>query len=178
MSVRAQPRVIGKIPANMVWILVDHDLIASPIPARHDVEIVRGDVPVEVVEPEALRVSSRQHEYMLRSKTAAEMSVCPWLSEMVMRIGSATIVSNPFIVLRVNVRNVRMTLPVHFHAVLGRRLLCPGRSRGARRPGSPRGSRAASRNVPTANRGMTAAAVRLSAALPKYSQTQSKPIAL
>ena len=172
MSVRAQPRVVGKIPANMVWILVDHDLIASPVPTRNDVEIVRGDIPVEIIEPEALRVSSRKHEYMLRSKTAAEMSVCPWLSEMVMRIGSATIVPNPFIVLRVNVRNVRMALLVHFHVILGRRLPGPGGGRSARRLGSPRGSRTVSRNVSTANRGMTAPAVGLPTALPKYSQTQ------
>jgi hypothetical protein len=76
-----------------------------------------------------------------------------------MRIGSTTIVSNPFIVLRVNVRNVRMTLLVHFYVVFGRRLPGPGRGLSARWLGSSRGSRTVSRNVSTANRGMTASAV-------------------
>jgi len=95
---------------------------------------------------------------MLRSKTAAEMSVFPWLSQMVMRIGSTTIVSNPFIVLRVNVRNVRMALLVHFHVVLGRGpgLLSSCRGGSPRGRGSPRRSWTARRNVSTANRGMPA----------------------
>ena len=46
----------------MVGVLVDHDLIASPVPAYDDVVIVRGDVPVEVVKPEAFPVSSRKVE--------------------------------------------------------------------------------------------------------------------
>ena len=143
----------------MVGILVDHDLIAAPIPSRHDVVIVRGDVPVEIVEPESFPVSSPQHEYMLWSKATGEASVCPRLIEVVMRIVGATIVSDPFIVLGVNVRNIRMTFLVHPNAVLGHRLGLPScRFRSARSPGSRRGSRAASRNVSTANRrGFTAA---------------------
>ena len=103
----------------MVRVLVDHDLIASPIPVTDDVVIERGDVPVKIAEPEAFPVSSRKVEYMLRSKTTAEMSVRPRLSEVVIRIVPATIMSDPFIVLGVNVRNIRMTLLVHGNAVLG-----------------------------------------------------------
>ena len=73
----------------MVGVLVDHDLIASPVPARDDVVIVRGDVPVEIAEPEAFPVSSRQHEDMLRSKATGEAPVCPRLIAVVMRIVGA-----------------------------------------------------------------------------------------
>jgi hypothetical protein len=66
--------------------------------------------------------------------------------------------SDPFIVLGINVRNVRMTWLVHFHVVLGRGLLLTScRGRGARRVGSPRGSRTTSGNVSTANRGVSTA---------------------
>jgi hypothetical protein len=147
----------------MVGILVDHDLIAAPIPSRHDVVIVRGDVPVEIVEPESFPVSSPQHEYMLWSKATGEASVCPRLIEVVMRIVGATIVSDPFIVLGVNVRNIRMTFLVHANAVLGRGLwLLPScRGRSARSPGSRRGSGTASRDVSTAHRRRATAAVLL-----------------
>ena len=104
----------------MVGILVDHDLIASPVPARDDVVIVRRDVPVEVAKPEALPVSSGKHEYVLRSEATAEVSVCPRLIDVVMRIVGATIMSDPLIVLGVNVRNFRMTFFVHGNVVLGR----------------------------------------------------------
>jgi hypothetical protein len=82
--------------------------------------------------------------------------------------------SNPSIVPGVNVRNIRMTLLVHFHVVLGRGLLLTSRrGRSARRRGSPRGSRTVSGDVSTANRGVrTAAALRLAAPLPKSSQAK------
>src|ERR1039458_7149487 len=96
----------------MVGVLVDHDLIASPVPARDDVVIVRRDVPVEIVKPEAFPVSSRKVEYMLRSKATGEASVYPRLIEVVMRIAGPTIMSDPLIIRGVNVRNVRMTFLV------------------------------------------------------------------
>src|ERR1035438_1385912 len=109
----------------MVGVLVDHDLIAAPIPAHHDVVVVRGDVPVEIIEPEALPVSPSKHEYMLRSKATGEASVCPRRIEVVMRVVGATIVSDPFVVLGVNVRNFRMTLLIRPNVVLRRRLGLP-----------------------------------------------------
>src|ERR1017187_2161729 len=138
----------------MVGVLVDHDLIASPVPARDDVVIVRRDVPVEIVKPEAFPVSSRKVEYMLRSKATGEASVYPRLIEVVMRIVGPTIMSDPLIIRGVNVRNVRMTFLVHGNVVLNRGigLLTSCRGRSARRPGSLRGSGTASGNVSTANR--------------------------
>src|ERR1039458_383529 len=145
----------------MVGVLVDHDLIASPVPAR-------DDVPEKIAEPEAFPVSSRKHEYMLRSKATGEAPVCPRLIDVIMRIVGATIMSDPLIVLGMNVRNFRMTCLVHGNAVLGRGsgLLTPCRGGSARRLGSLRGSRTASGNVSTANRRLvTAAAWRLIAPL-------------
>ena len=165
VSVGAEPRVISEVPARMVRILVDHDLIASPVPVRHDVVVVRRNVPIVIAKPESFPVSAREVEYVLRSEAAAEASVYPRLSEVVMRIVGATIMAYPSIVFGIDVRNVRMALLVHFHMVLRRR---PGLS--ARRRGSPRGSRTARRNVSAANRGMTATAVRPAAVLlPKSS---------
>src|ERR1035438_4173252 len=109
----------------MVGVLVDHDLIAVPVPAHHDVVIVRSDVPVEIVEPEALPVSPSKHEHMLRSKAAGEASVRPRLIEVVMGVVGATSMSDPLIVFGVNVRNIRMTCLVHANAVLGHRLGLP-----------------------------------------------------
>src|ERR1039458_26232 len=145
----------------MVGVLVDHDLIASPVPAR-------DDVPEKIAEPEAFPVSSRKHEYMLRSKATGEAPVCPRLIDVIMRIVGATIMSDPLIVLGMNVRNFRMTCLVHGNAVLSRGsgLLTPYRGGSARRLGSLRGSRTASGNVSTANRRLvTAAAWRLIAPL-------------
>src|ERR1035437_35920 len=147
----------------MVGVLVDHDLIATPVPALDDGVIVRGDVPVIITKPEAFPVSSRHHEYMLRSKATGEASVCPRLIEAEIPIVGATIMSDPLIVAGVNVRELRMTSLVHGNAVPGRGIgLLPScRSRIARRPGSRRRSRTASWNVSTANRGRATAAAWL-----------------
>src|SRR5665647_3825073 len=98
VSVRAEPRIVCQIPAGMVGVLVDHDLIAAPVPALDDGVIVRGDVPVIITKPEAFPVSSRHHEYMLRSKATGEASVCPRLIEAEIPIVGATIMSDPLIV--------------------------------------------------------------------------------
>src|ERR1039458_1255949 len=105
----------------MVGVLVDHDLIAAPVPTYDDVIIVRGDVPVPIVKPEALRVPAGKVEHMFRSKATREGSVPERLIEVVMRIIAAAIVSDPLIVISVNVRNFRMPLLVHGKTVLGPR---------------------------------------------------------
>src|SRR5664280_294230 len=168
VSVCAQARVVCKIPAGVVRVLVDHDLIASPVPAHDDVVIVRGDVPVEIIEPEAFPVSARQHEYMLRSKATGEASVRPRLILVVMGIVGATVMSHPLIVTGVNVGKFRMTFLVRANAVLGHSGgLLPSGGRGrARLLGRRRGNGAVRGNVSaTDRRGATAAACLPTASL-------------
>jgi hypothetical protein len=140
----------------MVGILIDYDLIAGPVPVRDDVVIERGDVPEEIAEPEALPVPSRKHEGMLRPKATGEASMCPRVIEVIIRIVGATTMSDPLIVLRVNVRNFRMTFLVRCNVIPGR---------GGRRAlrcgsGCSRWSRTVSGNMSTANR-LVAATARL-----------------
>jgi hypothetical protein len=160
----------------MIRVVVDHDLVATPVPALNDVVIVRGDVPEEIAKPEAFPVSSGKVESELRSNTTGEMSVCPRLREVVIRIAAATIMSDPSIVLDVNVRNVRMTLPVHDNVVpgIGSGLLTSCGVRSARRHRSPRGSGTASGNMSAADRRVSAAAFWLPTALRKSSHAKQK----
>src|ERR1700683_3307766 len=127
----------------MVGILIDHDLIPGPVPARDDVVIVRSDVPVEIAKPEAFPVSTRKHEYVLRSKATSEASVRPRLIDMIVRIVGAAAMPDPLIVLGVNVRNVRMTRLVYGNVVLrgGGGLLASCRGRSVRSLGRLRRSR-------------------------------------
>src|SRR5579862_477807 len=87
-------------------------------------------------------VGCPQAEYMIASKAAGEVPVCPGVIEVVMRIVGTTTMSDPLIVLGVNVRHVRMPFLVHGNVVLGRgsRRLTPCRGRSSRRLGSVRGS--------------------------------------
>lgn len=84
-----------------------------------------------------------------------------------MRVVGAAIVSDPLIVLGVDVRDFRMTFLVRGNTVLGcgTRLLASLRGRSSRRLGSVGGSRAVSGNVSTANRCLVTAAWLVSALL-------------
>src|ERR1700689_4466043 len=104
----------------MVGVFVDHDLIAGPVPSCDDVVVVGGHVPVEIAEPEAFPVSSREHEYMLRSKAGAKASVRKRLSDVITRIVRGRSLAAPLVVPGVNVRKVRVTCLVRGDVVAGR----------------------------------------------------------
>ena len=94
----------------MVRVLVDHDIVAVPKPVIYEVIIVRSNGEISAIKPEAAPVPSPQVENMTATKAAIEVSMFPWMIEMVVRIVTAR-VSNPSII-RVNVRSVRMSRPV------------------------------------------------------------------
>jgi hypothetical protein len=59
VNVRPQPRVIRKIPSIMIWIGIEHDVVAIPQPIAYIVVIVRRhleEVPADV-EPIAAATS-------------------------------------------------------------------------------------------------------------------------
>ena len=140
----------------MVRIFVDYNLVAIPVPVRDDAVIERSDIPVEITKPEAFAVSACKHEYMLGAKAAREASVGPRVIQVKMRIVRAGTMSHPFIVLGVNVRQIRMTFLVYVNAVLGYSSVLVPSCRG-RGPGRRCRSRTVSGDVAAANlRGVAA----------------------
>jgi hypothetical protein len=118
VSVRPESRVVCKIPAWMIGVVIDHNLIASPAPVGDDVVVVWRDVPVEAIKPEPLPVTSLKPEDMLGSDTTGKTSVFPGSGNLVMRIAGTAFMAYPLIVLCMNVRRFRMTLPVRGDPVL------------------------------------------------------------
>lgn len=151
VGVSSQSRIVSQIPARMIGIFIDHDLIACPVPVGDDVVVVRGDIPVEIVEPETARAATRKHPYVIASKTAGKVPVSPRIIEVIMRITPAAVVSNPAIVARVDVGNFGMAMLVRANVILfgasvsgGSRACSGSRVRHRRRP--------MSRNVAATNR--------------------------
>jgi hypothetical protein len=157
----------------MVGVLVDHDPIAGPVPAGHDVVVEGGYVPVEGIEPETLRTASGQNEYVLRAEAAGEVPVCPRLIEVIMRVVRTAVMPDPLVVFGVNVGKLRVTFLVRRNVVLGCSLAWRSdagcRDRGSRGFGSFGGSRTASRYVSAARSRGTAATVWFSFFLGKGS---------
>lgn len=107
MNVSAQPDVVSQVPAIVIWILIDHDIVTIPEPVIAEVVVVRGNAEVETTKPETFPVSSTEPENMAATESATKVSVFPRMIDVVMGISVARLVSDPLVV-RVNVRSLRM----------------------------------------------------------------------
>src|SRR5690349_1606245 len=86
VSVGAESGIIGEIPADVIRIFIDHHPVAAPVPVCDYVVIVRRDVPVIVIEPEALTISSAEHEDMLPPESAVKAAPRPRLIDAIVRV--------------------------------------------------------------------------------------------
>jgi hypothetical protein len=109
MDVSSQPDVVSKIPAVVVGILVDHDLIRAPVPSIAEGEVNGSDCEVETAEPKALSIATGNTPNVALTESAVEVAVLPGMIEVIVRIIGAGIVADPFIV-GVDVRGVGMAI--------------------------------------------------------------------
>src|ERR1017187_1862988 len=94
VHVRAESRVIGQVPAVVVRILVDHNLVAVPEPVAHVAVLERRDLESKAAEP----------EYVLWTEASREPTVCPDVVQVVLGVVAPGIVSDPAIATGVDVR--------------------------------------------------------------------------
>jgi hypothetical protein len=133
VNVSTQPPVMSEIPSDVVWVLANHDLIRIPEPVIAKSVVVWGNAEEEAPKPEALLVLSDKLENMTGTKAAREAPVLPRVVEVVVRITSAGVMTDPLAV-RMNVRNVWVSLLVAKRAVFrGSMLLTLDRRRTMRR---------------------------------------------
>src|ERR1017187_5223062 len=109
VHVRAEPRVIGQVPAVVVRVLVDHDLVAVPEPVAHVVVLERRDLKSEAAEPESFPGAAAEPEDVLWTETSREPAMCPDVVEVVLGIAAPGIMSNPAAVIGVDVRSDGMS---------------------------------------------------------------------
>ena len=103
VSVCAESRVVGQIPARVVGIFVDHDRIIVPVPIRGVIIIVRRYAEEPVVEPKAIAVSSAKTILVAAAEASREATVFPRMIHVIVFVTPAGIVADP----RVIVMNVR-----------------------------------------------------------------------
>src|ERR1022692_1077930 len=94
VRVRAEPRVIGQVPAVVVRVLVDHDLVAVPEPVAHVAVLERRDLESKAAEPESLPGAAAEPENVLRTEASREPTVCPDVVQVVLGIVAPGIVSD------------------------------------------------------------------------------------
>jgi hypothetical protein len=91
----------------MVWIFVDHDGVAVPVPVVDVVIVVGRNAEVKIVEPEAVAIATSKAVFMTAPKAAGETTVFPGVVEVIALVAPPGIVTNPGIVM-MNVRRLGM----------------------------------------------------------------------
>ena len=140
VAIGAKANVVGEIPAIVVGIVVDHDLVAVPIPIVAVGIVIGCDAEIEAAEPEAFAIAAGDAPDVAAANAPGEAAMLPDTIEMIVGIIAAGIVADPLVIV-VNVRSVGM-IPfigiswglLHVVAiVLPRVILLPGGRRAMRR---------------------------------------------
>ena len=98
MNVDAQSHVVGQVPAIVVRVIIDHNLIAVPEPAIAEAKVSLRNAEVESAEPKTRWTASRQVKDMTPTDTARNSSVLERPVEVVAGIAAARVMSDPFVV--------------------------------------------------------------------------------
>jgi len=127
VDVGSQAHVVGQVPAIVIGIFVDDDVVAAPVPAIAKANIVRSYAEIEAAEPEAAGTAASEMPNVPATESASEASVLKGMVEMIVRIVTSGVVANPFSV-GMDVGRVRMTnLIVEMAVLLGRMRRAHGR---------------------------------------------------
>jgi hypothetical protein len=100
--------VVGEVPAVVIRVVVDYDLIGAPIPVTAVAEIVRRYAEEESVKPEAVGASSAKAPDVPAANSTRKASIRPGTIEMIMRVTASRVMANPLVTPRVYVRSIGM----------------------------------------------------------------------
>jgi hypothetical protein len=104
VHIGAESRIVGEIPAFVIRIVVDDDVVVSPIPIINVGEIEGSYAEVKSAEPETAGSSTAEAPYVARSETALEAAMLPGMVKVESGIATAIGVADPLVIL-VDVRS-------------------------------------------------------------------------
>ena len=98
MDISTEPDVVGQIPAIVIGIVVDDDVVAIPQPVAAVADIEGSDVEVESAEPEAAGTATAEVPDMATADPAFEMAMFPGMVEVKTGVVSSLVVTDPLAV--------------------------------------------------------------------------------
>ena len=108
MDVGTEPGVIGEVPAGVVGIGIDYDVVVIPQPSVCVVVVIGRNLEEVAVDIKSIAVTATKPPDVLRPDAAVEPPVFPWMIEMIVGIVASGVVSHPLIGFGVDVRGVGM----------------------------------------------------------------------
>ena len=97
VGISPKPRVIGQIPAFMIRVVIDHNLILIPQPSIGKPIVIRSYTKVEAIEPEPSRPATAQPPAMIRPKPTHKPAMLIRVIQVIMRIATPRVMSNPIL---------------------------------------------------------------------------------
>lgn len=121
MDVGTETDVVGQIPADVVGVVVDDDVVRIPKPAITVAHIVGSDGEVETAEPEAARASSSEMPDVAATDATGEVAMLPGMVEMIVNVVASGVVADPGFaavdVWGVGMASAIVEMPVFFRCV-------------------------------------------------------------
>ena len=105
MDIDPKAYVVGEVPAWVVGIFVENDVVAIPVPAIAETEVIWGDTEIESAKPESTGTTTGKMPSVVRPEASGKAAMLPGMIEMVVRVIGAGIVSDPRTVF-MNMRSV------------------------------------------------------------------------
>ena len=117
VNVGAEADVVGQVPAVVIGILVNDNLVGVPQPFVAVADIRIGNAEVEAAEPETAGTAANDAPDMAAAEAAVEVAVLPGMLDMEAGVIAAGVVADPLPV-GVDVRSFGVAFPVGIVATL------------------------------------------------------------
>jgi hypothetical protein len=83
MAVGAEPRIVGQVPAIVVGIFVDCDLIGAPVPIVAEAVVSGSNAEGKSAEPEAFPIAAFNAPHVAAPEAAGKAAMFPSMIEMI-----------------------------------------------------------------------------------------------
>jgi hypothetical protein len=98
VDIGAESHVVGEIPAFMVWVIVDHDLVAVPKPVIAVGEVKGGNAEIKAAKPETVGTAARDAPHVATAEASVIATVLPGMIEVKAGIVSPGVMPDPLAV--------------------------------------------------------------------------------
>lgn len=102
---------VGKVPADVVGILVDDNVVATPPPVVAVIEVKGSDTEVETAKPETAGSVSDNAPHVASTEAPLKVAMLPWMVNVETGFVASIVVANPFAV-AVDVRGLGVVFAI------------------------------------------------------------------
>ncbi len=127
MYISAKAHVIGEIPSDVIRIRIEHDIVTVPEPVITIGVVEEADGKDEAADEEPPAIAALHPPHMFWAQGTGKVTVFPWMLETVMRIVPPRVMSNPTIVVCLDMGRHRVSPLVAPRGLRVRRTVIRGR---------------------------------------------------